>query len=110
MLCGHGCGLDERRRRRFGSALELLAELGNLSPQRCILLNGPLVLLLQQSQLPALILALGQLLPQDLILLPQALILNPEKVIALKQSSAIHGAIRLKFLLASRHQQKTTGR
>jgi hypothetical protein len=105
------CGrLDEGRRRRFRSGLELLAELGNLSPQRCILLDGALMLPLQGSQLTALILALVQLLPQGLIFLPQALILNPEKVVALEQSSAIHGAIRLNFLPASRYQQKTTGR
>jgi hypothetical protein len=106
---GHG-GLDESRRPRFGSGLKLLAKLGNLSPQRGILLEGALMLVLERSQLTALILALRELLPQGLILLPQALILNPEKVVALEQSSAIHGAIRLNVLAASRYQQKTTGR
>src|SRR5205823_14161972 len=105
------CGrFDEGRRRGFGSGLELLAELGDLSPQRCIFIKRALMLLLESSQLPAPILALAQLLSQELILLPQALILHPEKVIALEQPSAIHGAIKLNAFPASRHHQKATGR
>jgi hypothetical protein len=106
---GHG-GLDESRRRRLGWGFKLLAELGNLSPQRCIVLEGALMLVLERSQLTALILALGQLLPQAGVLLTQTAILVPEKVVALEHSSAIHGAIRLNLLAPSRDQQKTTER
>ena len=68
------------------------------------------MLVLQSGQLAALVFALGQLLPQELILLAQALILNPEKVVVLQQSSAIHGHIRLSSPPPSRYQQKATGR
>ena len=103
-------GLDEgwRRRRSFG--FELLAQLRHLPAQRCILFDGTLVFLLELGQLPAVIFALGQLLPQKFVLLAQALNLSPEKIVALKQASAIHDACSLIPQRRWRDQRKATGR
>src|SRR4051812_29317034 len=106
---GHG-GLDEGWRRRFRLGLQLLAELGNRSPQRRVVIEKLLVLLLELGQLPAVILALGELLAQALVLLPQTAVLIPEEIVALKQWSAIHGACRLTTRQELRAQQKATGR
>ena len=103
-------GLDEGWRRRPRLSLELLTQLRHLSAQGCVVGDDLLVLLLELGQLPAVILALRQLLPQSLVLLPQTLILVPEKIVTRKQASAIHGTCTLTPSLPWRAHQKATGR